>query len=281
VAVPTGNTAADVDKALPEIARLKLYQGNPYFDDVAYGEGVYGPASDDMLDVKPRQTAEDFRQWGRIAREIAKAGMPLQVHTTLEATADGFLDQIEAINREYPIRTLRWTFFHSDQLTRAHLERMKKLGMYVGVHMRPTVMGGIFNRIRGERSLDNPPLRWIQDSGIMWGVGTDHNLSPYQPFISLAYMVTGKMVGGAVVNRQPIGREDALIAYTRRNAFFVFQEDNLGSIQPGKLADLVVIDRDYLTVPADQIKDIKPVLTIVGGRVVFDAAAPGASAATR
>jgi len=70
--------------------------------------------------------------------------------------------------------------------------------------------------------------------------------------------------------RQPISREDALIAYTRRNAFFVFQEDNLGALQPGKLADLVVLDRDYLTIPADQIKDIKPVLTIVDGRIVFD-----------
>ena len=70
--------------------------------------------------------------------------------------------------------------------------------------------------------------------------------------------------------RQPISREDALIAYTRRNAFFVFQEDNLGALQPGKLADLVVLDRDYLTIPADQIKDIKPVLTMVDGRIVFD-----------
>ena len=64
----------------------------------------------------------------------------------------------------------------------------------------------------------------------------------------------------------------ALIAHTRKNAHFVFQENNLGSIQPGKLADLVVLDRDYLTIPAEQIKDIKPVMTIVGGRIVYDAA---------
>jgi predicted amidohydrolase YtcJ len=67
--------------------------------------------------------------------------------------------------------------------------------------------------------------------------------------------------------------EDALIAYTRRNAFFVFQEDNLGALQPGKLADLVVLDRDYLTIPADQIKDIKPLLTMVDGRIVYDVSA--------
>jgi predicted amidohydrolase YtcJ len=77
--------------------------------------------------------------------------------------------------------------------------------------------------------------------------------------------------------RQPISREDALIAYTRRNAFFVFQEDNLGALQPGKLADLVVLDRDYLTIPVDQIKDIKPVLTMVDGRIVYDVSAVAAT----
>ena len=76
------------------------------------------------------------------------------------------------------------------------------------------------------------------------------------------------MAGGLKVIRQTIDREDALIAYTRKNAYFVFQENNLGSIQPGKLADLVVLDRDYLTVPADQIKDLKPVMTVVGGKIV-------------
>jgi len=77
------------------------------------------------------------------------------------------------------------------------------------------------------------------------------------------------MVGGTKVLRQTISREDALIAHTRRNAYLVFQENNLGSIQSGKLADLLVLDRDYLTIPADQIKDIKPVMTIVGGRIVY------------
>jgi hypothetical protein len=73
------------------------------------------------------------------------------------------------------------------------------------------------------------------------------------------------------VLRQPISREDALIAHTRRNAFLVFQENNLGSLQAGRLADLVVMDRDYLTIPADQIKDIKTMMTMVGGRIVYDA----------
>jgi predicted amidohydrolase YtcJ len=276
VSIPTGTNDAALDKSLPELAKIKLFQGTDYLNTFSYGENL-GIANDNMLDVTAATTPDQFRLWGRIARELAKNGLPLQVHATLEGSIDGFLDQIEKIDKEYPIRTLRWAFYHSDQITKAHLERMKKLGMYVGVHMRPTVMGGIFNRIRGERSLDNPPLRWIQDSGIMWGVGTDFNLDQFKPFTTLSYMVTGRMVGGTVVNRQPIGREDALIAHTRKNAFFLFQENNLGSIQPGKLADLVVIDRDYLTVPADQIKDIKPVMTMVGGRIVYDGAAESAT----
>jgi predicted amidohydrolase YtcJ len=81
------------------------------------------------------------------------------------------------------------------------------------------------------------------------------------------------MVGGALVNKQTISREDALIAHTRNNAYFLFQEDNLGSIAPGKFADLVVLDRDYLTIPADQIKDIQPVMTMVGGKIAWDAGA--------
>jgi predicted amidohydrolase YtcJ len=87
------------------------------------------------------------------------------------------------------------------------------------------------------------------------------------PFYTLSFAVTGKMIGGRKVNRQSITREQALIAHTRNNAFIVFQEANLGSLQSGKYADLLVLDRDYLKVPADQIKDIKPVMTMVGGKI--------------
>ena len=123
-----------------------------------------------------------------------------------------------------------------------------------------------------------PPLATIQKSGITWGLGSDGTAAnQYLPLTALNFAVTGKMAGGLKVIRQTIDREDALIAYTRKNAYFVFQENNLGSIQPGKLADLVVLDRDYLTVPADQIKDLKPVMTVVGGKIVYDGAQTGGS----
>jgi predicted amidohydrolase YtcJ len=150
---------------------------------------------------------------------------------------------------------------------------MRELGVYAAVHPWAVTNGGILHSVFGDAAYDMAPLATIQQSGVMWGLGSDGSrANQVRPFQTLAWAVTGRMVGGRRVLRQTIGREDALIAHTRRNAFFVFQENNLGSIQPGKLADLVVLDRDYLTVPAGQIKDITPVLTMVGGRVVFDAA---------
>jgi predicted amidohydrolase YtcJ len=139
------------------------------------------------------------------------------------------------------------------------------------VHPWAVINGGIQHQLFGESAFDMPPLSTIQNSGIMWGLGSDGSrANQILPFTTLWWAVTGRMVGGAKVLQQTISREDALIAHTRKNAYLVFQENNLGSIQPGKLADMLVLDRDYLTIPADQIKDIKTLMTIVGGKVVYD-----------
>jgi predicted amidohydrolase YtcJ len=254
-----------------QIAQMKLFQGNNYFDYVTYGESVYGPLHDPMFLRKSNPTPEQLAEWRRIATEIAKARLPLHVHANLEDTISAFLDQIEAINKEYPIKNLRWVLAHANQLNATHLARMRELGLYAAVHPWAVINGGINQRVFGEAALDMAPLDTIQKSGVLWGFGSDGNrANQILPFTTLWWAVTGKMVGGTKVLRQPISREDALIAHTRRNAFFVFQENNLGSIQAGKLADLVVLDRDYLTIPADQIKDIKPTMTMVGGRIVYE-----------
>ena len=276
------NTPEQVDQILPQIAEVRLFQGDNFLDSVAYGESVYAPLHDNMLAAKAHPKADELVQWSRIATEVAKAGLPLHVHATLDASIEAFLTEIEQINKEHPVKNLRWTFAHVDQINHSQLDRMKKLGMYAAVGSRPTIMGGIFKEIHGERSYDMPPLKLIQNSGVQWGFGSDATVvNQYRPFTTLWWAVTGKMVGGTKVNRQPISREDALIAYTRKNAYFIFQEENLGSIQPGKLADLVVLDRDYLTVPADQIKDLRPVMTMVGGKIVFGAEREDLARATR
>jgi len=260
-----------VEKSIPQIARMKLFQGDEYIDDVVFGESVYTPLHDRMFATDSDPRPEQLQQWRRLATEIAKAGLPLHVHAELRDTIDAFLDQIEAINKEYPVRNLRWALAHVNQLNATQLERMKRLGMYAAVHPWAVINGAIMRDDFGASAGDMPPLATIQRSGITWGLGSDGTAAnQYLPLTALYFAVTGKMAGGLEVMRQPIDRADALIAYTRKNAYFVFQENNLGSISPGKLADLVVLDRDYLTVPPDQIKDLKPVMTVVGGRIVYD-----------
>jgi predicted amidohydrolase YtcJ len=130
----------------------------------------------------------------------------------------------------------------------------------------------LFHNVFGDKAYDMPPLRMVQDSGIHWGLGSDATaVTPSNPFYTLGWAVTGKMIGGKKVARQTITREEALIAHTRSNAYFLFQEGNLGTLQSGKYADLLVLDRDYLTVPADEIKDLRPLLTMVGCKIVYEA----------
>jgi predicted amidohydrolase YtcJ len=261
-----------VEASLKQIARMKLFQGDAYIDNIFFGESVYQPLHDPMFALKSDPRSDQLQHWRSMAMEIAKAGLPLHVHAELHDTIDAFLDQIEAVNQEHPIKNLRWTLAHVNQINAPQLERMKKLGMYAAVHPWAVINGGIMREGFGDGAYDMPPLRTIQNSGIEWGLGTDGTAAnQYLPFTTLYFAVTGKMAGGAKVIRQTIGREDALIAHTRKNAYLVFQENSLGSIQPGKLADLLVLDRDYLTVPADQIRNITPIMTMVGGRIVYDA----------
>jgi predicted amidohydrolase YtcJ len=264
-------TPEQADRSIQQIAGIKLFQGDSYIDDIFFGESVYTPLHDPMFALKSNPQPDQLAQWRRMALAIAKAGLPLHVHAELHDTINAFLDQIESINKEHPIKNLRWTLAHINQIDGPQIERMKKLGMYAAVHPWAVINGQIMHEGFGDGAYDMPPLRTLQSSGIMWGLGTDGSAAnQYLPFTTLYFAVTGKMAGGTKVIRQTISREDALIAHTRKNAFFVFQEDNLGSIQSGKLADLVVLDRDYLSVPADQIKEIKPVMTMVAGRIVWD-----------
>jgi predicted amidohydrolase YtcJ len=265
-------TPAEVDKVLAEIQVATPFQGNDYFDNIGWGESLYGPATTQLLRNDFAVRPEDMRQVQRIMRAVAESGMFLNAHVEMENAIDAYLTELEAVNKVEPIKGLRWALSHLDQVTDAQLERMKRLGLYAALHSRPLIQGALMHSVHGERAWDMPPFKRVQDSGIVWGLGSDATaVTTSNPFYTLWFAVTGRMIGGRRVNRQSVTREQALIAHTRSNAHFVFQENNLGSIQPGKYADLVVIDRDYFSVPAAQIKDIRALMTMVGGKIVYQA----------
>jgi len=266
-------TPEQVDKVLQVIAQQKPFQGNDFFNNVGWGESGYSPVTTQLLRVGGNTKPEDLFQFKRVAQALAEKGLYYNTHVEMTPVIDAFLDQYEDIAKNVPFKGLRWSFSHLDQVDEAQLERMKKLGMSAQIHSRPLIQGALMHKVHGDRAWEMPPFRRVQDSGIRWGLGSDATaVTTSNPFYTLSFAVTGKMIGGRHVNRQSVTREEALIAHTRSNASIVFQESNLGSIQNGKYADLLVLDRDYMTVPVDQIKDIKPLLTMVGGKIVYEAA---------
>jgi predicted amidohydrolase YtcJ len=127
--------------------------------------------------------------------------------------------------------------------------------------------------LAGTAQQNGPPFRMIVDNGIHVGMSSDGmQIAPMNPWLHMYYATTGLNARQEPINvNQKITRQEVLKLYTSNNGWFLREEDTLGSIEPGKLADLVVLSADYLSVPDEQLKKIRSVLTIVGGNVVHDA----------
>jgi predicted amidohydrolase YtcJ len=255
-----GSGPAHAAAMAARIRRARPFDGDHWYDRIAVGEIYYAAFHWDHAASPPRPSATDIAAAHQILLAAAEAGWPVQTHSVTERGLDLVFDAYERADLRRPIRPLRWSVTHAEGITAAHVERARRLGITVQLRSQ-----GV---IRATRSAP-APLRLLSDSGLSWGLGTDGTrAAQVNPFITLWWAVTGRCLGGERVLDEPLTREQALIAHTRSNAFLMFRENDLGSIKPGMLADLLVLDRDYLTVPADEIRDITPLATMVGGRVV-------------
>jgi len=263
----TGGRDAAWATALAErIRRARPFDGDLWYDRVAVGEIYYAPFHWDHAGSPPNPSEADIAAAQEILRAAAGAGWPVQTHSVTTRGLELVFDAYEEANLHRPIRPLRWSVTHAEGITAAHLERARRLGVTVQLRSQGVIRAG--------RSAP-APLRLLRDSGVSWGLGTDGTrAAQVNPFITLWWAVTGRSLGGELVLDEPLSREDALIAHTRSNAFLMFRENDLGSIRPGLLADMLVLDRDYLTVPVDEITDITPVATLVSGRVVHGSLPP-------
>jgi len=235
-----------------------------YLGLLGVGEHVYLPMFDlpNVTEPYPDEVVEEFR---KISQAAAEGGYRINEHSMMDVTINSILDAWEAVNAAVPLAPLRWSLEHVLTISDQSIQRAKDIGVTLAVHSVAMHMPPVLQ----------PPIRMIQDSGIVWGLGTDASIvAGYQPFITLGWVTTGKSINGQTINEEPVSRAEALIAHTRSNAFLLHKADDLGTLEVGKLADLVVLDRDYMTIPVDEIFDIQPVMTMVGGRVVFDAALP-------
>ena len=247
---------------------------NPYFAVHGLGEVNIGPLFD-MVGrgfIRARQPGsleQASEQFKALAMAAAEKRMSIIEHTMVPEKYDLLLTMFEEIDKSYDINPLRWRFDHNYGIKRVHMDRAKVLGITLGMHTTSALAGGAGPRM----GPDTPPFKTAQESGIVWGLGTDTGIvAPWHPFFTLSFAVTGKNAAGKLVNKtEKVSRKEALIAATRSNAYILLQEKNLGSIEVGKYADLVVLNKDYLTIPEDEIKTIESVLTLVGGRVGYKA----------
>ncbi len=255
----TANSPDQADRAVQLIQASKPFQSDAWSGVIGIGEHTYAPIHDSAMRAT-EYPQEAYAQFEKIAESAASGGWNIQEHAQQDLTISHFLDIFERIHQRYTLP--RWTLAHCDTISPANLARAKKLDLTIAVHnhtIKPPGVGG-----------DSPPVKMIQESGIIWGLGSDGGVvAPLNPFSTLWWVVTGKIYPDRKVQEGTITRQEALIAHTRSNAYLLFKEKDLGSIEPGKLADFLVLDRDYLTIPEDEIKEIKPLQTVIGGKVVF------------
>jgi len=225
------------------------------------------------MNNNPEPTAEHKERYYEIVRFAAERGMAITMHWGPDATADHLLDIFERVDREVPIAPLRWSIAHLNDASEATLARMAALG--VGWTVQDAMYFGGEDLVRrggpdaGRRI---PPVVTGDRLGVTIGAGTDaHRVASYNPFTALQWFLDGKTVAGTPIRgaEETPDRLTALKFYTRGSAWFSFDEDERGSLEVGKLADLAVLSADYLTVPAEQVGDIESLLTLLGGEVVY------------
>jgi len=204
--------------------------------------------------------------YGAALNIVAERGWAFQQHSLSLAEDQFIASAFETVNKTIPIANLRWSDAHVPSIDQATVNRLKAVGAGIAVHPFRYLSGG---------NSGGPPLRMILDSGIHVGAGSDSaQISTLDPWNLIYYMVTGKNAAGKLVNAgQQITREEAIRLYTVENGWFLKEENKLGSIEEGKLGDVVVLSDDYfdpVRVPDAAIRQLHSVMTVVDGRVVHN-----------
>ncbi len=205
--------------------------------------------------------------------KLIEKGIPFRLHISYNENITSFLDALEEINNKTPLDGLRWSIEHAETITPENIARVKKLGGGIALDMKMAMHGDGFIKTHGlEKALQTPRLRQLVDSGIPLAITTDaFRASSYNPWIGISWMITGKSVSGSEIlaKNNRLTREEALKLVTVGPTWFENQESEMGKIIPGNLADFALLNKDFFTIPEDEIKTISSVLTVLDGRIVF------------
>jgi predicted amidohydrolase YtcJ len=216
-----------------------------------------------------------------IVKATLDSGLQFTAHSVGDGAVHTLLDVYEELNRTRPVRQNRPCITHSNFMSQEAITQIAQLGVLLDIQPAwlyldtRTLVGHFgYDRLRFFQ-----PLRSIFKAGVMAGGGSDHmqkigslrSVNPYNPFLAMWTTLTRKAKGydGVLHAEEALTREQAIRFYTCNNAYLLFQEKQTGSLEAGKLADLIVLDTDILGCPIDDIRKIQVLQTYVSGKLVF------------
>ncbi|MCU1382936.1 MAG: amidohydrolase [Acidobacteria bacterium] len=206
-----------------------------------------------------------------VVKELNRLGWRVATHAVGDAAIDEVIAAYEAANAETSIAGRRWTLEHGFIAQPDQIARLKKLDLVISAQDHLYLAGPSLVSYWGPvRAARTTPMRAFIDAGFIVAGGTDSAVVPYPPLWVLYHFITRDTISGGILGAdQKITRREALQVETINNAYLTFEESLKGSIEPGKLADLVVLPEDILTCAARHIEDMRVSLTMVGGTVVY------------
>jgi predicted amidohydrolase YtcJ len=257
----------------------KYKQGDDYFRHNGAGEMLVYSAADfeDFREPRPDMPPQMEDELEGVVRVLAENRWPWRMHATYDETISRALDVFEKVNRDIPLDGIHWFFDHAETISERSMDRIAALGGGVAVQHRMAYQGEYFVERYGAAAAEaTPPIVRMLEKGVRTSAGTDATrVASYNPWVSLAWLVTGKTVGGLSLypQRNRLDRDTALRMWTEKVTWFSNEEGKKGQIAVGQLADLIVPDRDFFTCAEDEIASTVSDLTIVGGRIVYGGAA--------
>jgi predicted amidohydrolase YtcJ len=265
------------DDFLKWTASVKYKQGDDYFRHNGAGEMLVFSAADfeDFRQPRPDMPPRMESELEEVARVLAQNRWPWRLHATYDETIARALDVFEKVNRDIPLAGIHWFFDHAETISEKSIDRVAALGGGIAVQHRMAYQGEYFVERYGAQAAEaTPPVARMLEKGVEVSAGTDATrVASYNPWVSLAWMITGKTVGGLSIHprRNCLDRETALRMWTEKVAWFSGDEGRRGRIEKGQFADLIVPDKDFFACAEDEISYLTSELTVVGGRVVYGA----------